>query len=138
MGWGEVDERDYRRELKSRAAHMRRVATESEKKLWLALSGSKTGYKFRRQKVVGNRICDFFCPAKNAAIEVDGQTHTAETDLIRDRYLADLGVTVIHVTNHEVLSNIEGVVEYIVMRLNELGDRWTPHPNPSPEGEGLS
>ncbi len=97
---GEVDERDYRRELKSRAADMRRVPTESEKRLWLALSGSKAGYKFRRQKVIGNRICDSFRPAKNAAIEVDGQTHTAKTDLIRDRYLANLGDTVIHVTNH--------------------------------------
>jgi very-short-patch-repair endonuclease len=132
-----VDERDYRRLLKARSAAMRRQPTEAEKRLWRALSGSKSGYKFRRQKIIGSRICDFFCPAKNTAVEVDGSTHTVDADRVRDSHLAESGVTVIYVTNYDVMTNIEGVVEYIVTRLDELGDRWTPHPNPSPEGEGL-
>jgi very-short-patch-repair endonuclease len=75
--------------LLNRAAHMRREPTEAERRLWRALSRSQLdGHKFRRQATLGNRIADFFCPAKGLIIEVDGETHDVERDRARDDILA--------------------------------------------------
>ncbi|MDO7843826.1 endonuclease domain-containing protein [Sphingomonas immobilis] len=117
---------------------MRRNPTEWEKRLWRALSNSQIGYKFRRQAVTFPYICDFFCPTKGLIVEVDGDTHDSVHDDRRDSVLDDKGFRVIHVTNVDVRDNIAGVVEHIAGVLAGRRDRWSgPHPNPSPEGEGL-
>ena len=60
-------------------------------------------------------------------------------DRVRDDVLAHHGFRVVRVTNAEVMGNMEGVLGAILMALNGVSDRWDrPHPNPSPEGEGLS
>ena len=41
----------------------------------------KTGYKFMRQKPIGNYIVDFYSPDLKLAIEVDGDTHFVTTTL---------------------------------------------------------
>ncbi|MGN6356046.1 MAG: endonuclease domain-containing protein [Novosphingobium sp.] len=116
---------------------MRNNPTEPEKRLWRRLSnGQLGGFKFRRQEVIGHAIADFYCPRAELVIEVDGETHVDPArDRRRDAYLGQLGLTVLHVTNHDVMTNIEGFLTYIAGALG-IGDR--PHPNPSPEGEGLS
>jgi very-short-patch-repair endonuclease len=126
-------------ELHDRAAHMRRNPTEPEKRLWGVLSGSQLGgHKFRRQSVIGWFIADFMCPKKALIVEVDGDTHDAAKDRLRDDVLGEHGFRVVRVTNHDVMSNIEGVVALISAALHEQPPRWNnPHPNPSPEGEGL-
>jgi very-short-patch-repair endonuclease len=86
--------------------------------------------------VIANRIIDFFCPAKTFALEVDGDTHDADEIAVRDAELIGMGITVLHICNRDVAENIDGVLASIVARLASLPDRW-PHPNPSPEGEGL-
>jgi len=53
-------------------------------------------------------------------------------DRLRDDILADHGFRVIRVTNQDVMTNMDGVLEFISLR---LGD--SPHPNPSPKEEGL-
>jgi very-short-patch-repair endonuclease len=121
---------------------MRHEPTEPEKRLWRALSGSQLGgHKFRRQAVIGFHICDFFCPAKNLAMEVDGDTHKHERDEARDAILQRRGVSVLHLSNEDVMKNMDGVLTMILATLEKSSDRWarldTPHPNPSPEGEGL-
>jgi len=125
--------------LQQRAAEMRRNPTEPEKRLWRALSGSRLeGCKFRRQAVIGPYIADFLCPQKALIVEVDGDTHDAVKDHLRDEALADYGFQVLRVANSEVMSNLEGVIEAIAAAVNDAPDRWhSPHPNPSPEGEGL-
>jgi len=127
-------------ELHARAADMRRNPAEPEKRLWRALSnGQLAGHKFRRQAVIGLYIADFLCPKQALIVEVDGETHDAEHDRRRDTALADYGFRVLRVTNCDVMSNLEGVLTVILGALNAASDRWDgPHPNPSPEGEGLS
>ncbi len=126
------------------ARENRRNPTEPEAKLWRHLCGSKLGgFKFRRQHAVQSWIIDFFCPTVSLAIEVDGHTHDAEEDRVRDLYLEErLGVTVLRFTNGDVMGNVEGVLTTILDRARALPPRWSsrgvPHPNPSPEGEGLS
>jgi very-short-patch-repair endonuclease len=127
-----------RRIMLERAAQMRREPTEAEKRLWRHLSGAKLdGLKFRRQAVIGNRIADFFCPAKGLIVEIDGSTHDREQDEALDRRMAaQYGYRTIRVTNEDVLGNMDGVLQHIEEVARQNADRW-PHPNPSPEGEGL-
>ena len=121
----------------SYAHRMRRQPTEAEKRLWRHLSGAKLqGHKFRRQTILGPYIADFYCPQKKLAVEIDGDTHIDETDATRDKALDNQGIRVLRVTNEDVLTNMDGVLQLLLIELERLPDRW-PHPNPSPEGEGL-
>jgi very-short-patch-repair endonuclease len=122
--------------LKKRAREMRNNPTEPEKRLWRNLSnGQLGGFKFRRQEVIGRAIVDFYCPSADLIVEVDGETHAdSERDRRRDAYLRGFGFSVLHVTNHDVMRNADGVLKVILQTL-EGAD--SPHPNPSPEGEGL-
>ena len=133
-GWGLS--REQLAELHKRAREMRTNPTEPEKRLWRNLSNSQLGgFKFRRQEVIGRAIVDFYCPARNLVVEVDGETHADPTrDRRRDAYLHGFGLSVLHVTNHDVMHNAEGVLTIILAALEAP---YSPHPNPSPEGEGL-
>jgi very-short-patch-repair endonuclease len=139
-------------QLHARAAEMRRNPTEPEKRVWRILSGSQlNGYKFRRQSVIGYFIADFMCPAASLIVEVDGDTHDEAKDRLRDDILGEHGFRVIRVTNHDVMTNIEGVWRFIAGTLLEASNSApAPHPNPvgllvqsggldwpTPEGEGL-
>ena len=136
-GWGLSVDRIA--ELHRRAAEMRRNPTEPEKRLWGHLSGEQLGgYKFRRQSVIGGFIADFVCPRKALIVEVDGDTHDEAKDRLRDDVLAGFGYRVVRVTNLEVMTNMDGVADAILAALTAAPERWDkPHPNPSPEGEGL-
>jgi very-short-patch-repair endonuclease len=125
--------------MQDRADAMRREPTEPEKRLWRALSGSKLGgYKFRRQAVIGGAIVDFLCPQKALVIEIDGDTHYEESDAARDHGLMMLGYQVVRFANYDILNNLEGVCDHLLAMLKAAPERWdSPHPNPSPEGEGL-
>ncbi len=125
---------------------MRKASTPFEVMLWNQLKSAKLdGHKFRRQHVIDHCIVDFFCPEKGLIVEVDGDTHDAVKDAIRDQRHADLGYNTIRFTNADVGKNMAGVLEALLSRLNSLPERWNmllPHPadvmrrHPSPEGEG--
>ena len=124
--------------LHQRAREMRRNPTEPEKRLWRNLSnGQIDGLKFRRQEVIGRFIADFMCPARSLIVEVDGDTHDEAKDRLRDDVLGQFGFLVLRVTNHDVMSNAEGVMTAVAVAAAGRGSRHNPHPNPSPEGEGL-
>jgi very-short-patch-repair endonuclease len=124
--------------LHAKAREMRRNPTEPEKRLWRNLSNGKLdGLKFRRQDVIGRYIADFMCPAHALIVEVDGDTHDEGKDRLRDDELAQFGFLVVRVTNYEVMSNAEGVLRAIGAAATGRASRHNPHPNPSPEGEGL-
>jgi very-short-patch-repair endonuclease len=137
LGWGLSNAQ--LEELHRRAAEMRTNPTEPEKRLWRNLSGRQLGeYKFRRQSVIGCFIAGFLCPQRALIIEVDGDTHDESKDRLRDDILARRGFHVVRVTNDDVMTNMDGVLQHILIALNETPPRWNnPHPNPSPEGEGL-
>jgi very-short-patch-repair endonuclease len=120
---------------------MRREPTEPEKRLWYCLLSKSRlgGFKFRRQAVIGPFIADFLSPSKGLIVEIDGWTHEdARKDARRDSALRSLGFTVLRFSNTDVMNNIDGVAAHILDTLHRTPDRWeAPHPNPSPEGEGL-
>lgn len=121
------------------ARRMRLEPTEPEKRLWRHLSGSQLGgLKFRRQSVIGTYICDFSCSNNGLVVEIDGDTHDAEADRLRDQVLMELGYTVMRFTNGDVVGNIDGVLEAILARACGLPRRrYSPTPTPPLEERGF-
>lgn len=99
--------------------------TEVEKKLWWRLRGEQLGYSFRRQHPVGPYVLDFYCAPVQLAIEVDGHQHGTDegraNDQRRDAFLAEAGICTMRFANHEVIENLEGVLETIWNKLQEFG-----------------
>lgn len=112
--------------MRERAVHLRNNSTEPEIRLWRELRGSRlSGHKFRRQAVIGTRIADFFCAAKGLVIELDGETHDREADMRRDAAIArQTGFRTLRFTNKDVMHNMQGVLEVLMLVLDESPDRW--------------
>ncbi|MDD8018536.1 MAG: DUF559 domain-containing protein, partial [Bacteroidota bacterium] len=63
----------YKPKLKEIAKTLRKNSTLGEVLLWKRLRNKQMlGYDFHRQKPIDQFIVDFFCPALNLAIEIDG------------------------------------------------------------------
>jgi very-short-patch-repair endonuclease len=72
--------------LKQLSRRLRRDSTDAERLLWRSIRDRGLhGFKFRRQWAIGEWILDFYCPAANLAIEVDGGGHADPEMLWRDR-----------------------------------------------------
>jgi very-short-patch-repair endonuclease len=82
----------------------------------------------KRQRVIGNYIVDFYCPAAKLVIEVDGSQHYEETgkrkDQQRDEDLEGLGLKVLRYSNYDVNHSFEAVCNDILhnleLRTNEM------------------
>jgi len=128
--------KDFERTNRARA--LRNQPSEPEIRPWYRLSRSQLeGFKSRRQAPIGPFFADFLCPARALIVELDGETHDADEDARRDAVTQRLGFDTLRFTNSDVMTNIDGVLRVILDKLHRLPPRW-PHPNPSPEGEGLS
>ena len=115
------------RQFITRAKQLGKHQTNAEVILWQALRNRKLArWKFRRQHVINRYVVDFVCLDAKLIIEVDGATHSTESersaDGSRTRLLEACGFQVLRFWNEEIYSNLEGVMETI---LAELG-RGTP------------
>ncbi|MGZ3525030.1 MAG: endonuclease domain-containing protein [Thermodesulfobacteriota bacterium] len=92
------------------------------------------GVKFRRQFSIGNYMVDFYAPQYGLGIEADGGQHYTdkgkENDERRAVELFKSGVGLLRFSDHEILTNIEGVYEVIEKALGKKRD--TPSPPSSP------
>ena len=119
-------------EIRERARQLRKNLTDAERVLWRKLRFWQIdGCKFRRQQPLGRYIVDFVCLEKRLVVEVDGGQHAEDTnyDTDRDAWLRNQSFTVLRFWNHDVLKNIEGVMNVIVEKLQS-----TPFLHPSPQG----
>ena len=91
------------------------------------------GYKFKRQVIIGPYIVDFVCFEARLVIEADGGQHVEQAvdDKRRTALLESKGFRVIRFWNHDILQNIDSVLEDIHKQLMN-----TPSPQPSPSGRG--
>ncbi|UYY77972.1 endonuclease domain-containing protein [Sphingomonas sp. R1] len=129
--------------MQARAKELRHNPTPMEQKLWQRLRASQLeGLKFRFQHVIEPAIVDFCCPSIGLVVEIDGDTHDADADRDRDIGLAQLGYTVLRFTNHEVATNLDGVLQTIADRARGLpirqwnrGSTHPPAPSLGREGE---
>jgi very-short-patch-repair endonuclease len=104
------------------ARELRRNATDAEKYLWSLLRNRQlAGYKFRRQHPLGRFVLDFYCHEAKLCVELDGGQHAetaqAEYDRERTAWLNQEGIRVIRFWNTDVLNNIEGVLQSILIAL---------------------
>jgi very-short-patch-repair endonuclease len=85
-------------------------------------------------------VADFCCLKAKLIVEVDGNQHGYEQNIVRDTqrtaYLASQGYTVLRVSNREVMTAMDSVLEAIYMQLQALSPTPPPTPNPSPQGGG--
>ncbi len=148
-------------DLKVFARKLRKDSTDAEKKLWQHIRAKQLcGFKFRRQQQLGPYIADFYCSEKRLVVELDGGQHADNrNDAERDTYLESKGIRVVRIWNNDIFANVEGVLEYINILLEERVDSYryfkkrcvrrkggvgikfsaaaTPPSRPSPlEGEG--
>jgi very-short-patch-repair endonuclease len=105
-----------------RARVLLRNQTPAEALLWGALRGRKlSGFKFVRQEPVGPYFADFACREERVIVEVDGATHSSDTelqqDLCRSLFLIAHGYRIVRVTNDDVYRNLDGVLETILAKL---------------------
>ncbi len=100
---------------------LRRDASEAERVLWRALRELNLPVKVRRQHPIGRYVADFAVPAYKLTIKLDGGQHaeTVEADAVRTEAMAGHGYRVIRFWNHEVLGNLEGVLQTIIRELGE-------------------
>jgi len=106
------------------ARHLRKTMTRQEVKLWLRLRElRKLGFHFRRQVPIRDYVVDFVCYHPRVAVELDGSQHAtprrALKDVSRDAALRADGFSIVRVWNNDVEQNLEGVVEQILVALNE-------------------
>ncbi len=100
-----------------KAKTLRNTLTESEVLLWNHIKGKQLGFKFRRQHPISNYIADFYCHEAKVVIELDGSIHNLpeilQNDIERQKYLEELGLTVLRFTNDELYNNTNKVLEEI-------------------------
>ncbi len=118
----------------SLARKLRATPTPAEVRLWRLLYSLRTGgFHFRKQHQLGNYVVDFVCIRAGMIIEVDGETHgdaaAIERDAVRDDYLRGRGFNVLRFTNHDVMSNGDGVMTVISAALT---NRLTGSPGTTP------
>jgi very-short-patch-repair endonuclease len=96
--------------LELAAAERREHPTRAERaleRLLNELNGGALAGRFRREWVCGRWIVDFYFPEVQLAIEVDGGYHRSTFqlgwDLFKSAELEAVGITVLRLTNQEVL-----------------------------------
>ena len=113
------------------AKNLRKSSTNAERLLWKHLRSKQLhGLKFRRQEPIGNFIVDFVCYEIRLIVEADGGQHSSEIDADRDTWLNSQGFKVLRFWNHDVLMNIEGVLEVILRNCSQE----SPFPTPPIKG----
>jgi very-short-patch-repair endonuclease len=117
------------------ARRLRRDSTDAERVLWQRLRNRQLGgAKFRRQATIGPFVADFLCVEARLIVELDGGHHSDERDAARTAFLDSHGYRLIRFWNSDMLQNRDGVLQAILIALEEE----MPSPNPLPRaGEGL-
>jgi very-short-patch-repair endonuclease len=108
---------------------MRFSPTRSEERLWRCLSGSKTGFPFRRQLVIGPYVVYFACTKVRLVVEVDGGYHEGRDrkDARREAALPSLGWHVPRVQESAVFDDLAAVLAHVMLaaRIRRVRARYS-------------
>lgn len=136
---------------KANARRLRLEMTDAERYLWSHLWRIPVEHThFRRQVPIGPYFADFACHKFRLVIELDGSQHAEESarrhDEKRTDFLRSAGYRVVRFWNHDVLKELESVLDTIFAIVQEqqilLAEASLIHPTPAqsadppPEGEG--
>ena len=99
--------------------------TKEEKHLWYDFL-KILPFTVNRQKVIGKYIVDFYIASSKIVIEIDGSQHyeneNIKEDIVRDKYLNELGMKVLRYSNNDINKNFESVCEDILKNLSTSSD----------------
>jgi len=106
---------EYQKSMKEFSRYLRKNSTLSEVLLWNELkAGKMLGYKFNRQRPLGNYIVDFYCSKLSLVIEVDGFSHESEAasieDVERQKILEKMGLKFIRVDDLDITFDLSNVL----------------------------
>src|SRR2546430_17672343 len=95
--------------------------TDFERMLWQRLRYLRLGHHFRRQVPLGPFIVDFACLSARLVIELDGSQHLDnQADQRRSQWLRSQGFEILRFWNHQVLRELDSVVETVSLTLEPL------------------
>jgi len=119
----------YNSGLVGNARKLRTNMTREERHLWYDFL-KELPVVFKRQKIIGNHIVDFYCAHAKLVIELDGSQHY-DTDGIavdakRDEYLRGLGLTVKRYSNADINTRFNSVCEDIYHFIRSAGATASP------------
>jgi len=96
--------------------NLRKNMTKEERHLWYDFLKNYP-VQFKRQFTFGEYIVDFYCYRAKLIVELDGSQHCEpdriEYDQKRTAYLEGLGLSVLRVSNLDVVRNFRSVCEMI-------------------------
>ena len=104
------------------ARRLRSNQTDCENRLWSRLrSRQLEGFKVRRQHPIGPFVADFFSLEAKLVIELDVSQHADQLtrDQRRTEFIRAAGYTVLRLWNHEVISNLDEVLQRIADALQQ-------------------
>jgi adenine-specific DNA-methyltransferase len=125
--------------MRDRARQLRKEQTPAEARLWRQLRDRQfTGFKFRRQRVIGPYIADFVCLEQYLIIELDGGQHQEQRayDERRTLFLETEGFRVLRFWNHQVLGESQAVLGAIHQALSTEPGRRVPLARRRERGQG--
>jgi very-short-patch-repair endonuclease len=101
--------------------------------MWYGLRAHRLeGVSFRRQTPIGPYIVDFVSHAAKLVVEIDGGQHFDAAgearDKRRDAFLAAKGFRVLRFSNHDVMTNRNGVLETIATIVRGVSAPSLPSP----------
>ena len=107
-------------QLTGNARALRKQMTKEEAKLWYQFLRLYRP-RFHRQCVIGNYIADFYCNQAKLVVELDGSQHCTpeekQYDEHRTEYLQSQGLTVMRLSNLDVMRQFRNVCEAIDMEV---------------------
>jgi very-short-patch-repair endonuclease len=111
------------------AKQMRLAPTETELLTWGLLTREIfKAYHFRRQHPIATYIADFYLHSVKLVIEIDGGYHKhkfqKEYDDFRDKDMEALNISVLKITNHEIMYNSDTAVIKILETINKLKSNY--------------
>ena len=89
-------------------------------------------------------MLDFYCPRLRLAIEIDGDSHFINQDIIdydkeRQAYIENLGIEFLRYKNEKVFADNDAVINTITQKVKQLQKGNPPRPSPeSSSGQALS
>ena len=108
-------------DISKRAQSLRGQMTDAEKLIWRHLRGRRFArIKFRRQVPIAGYVVDFAALDLKLIVEIDGGQHAmrAAQDRSRTAILERSGYKVIRFWNHDVLGNLDGVLEVLLQEID--------------------
>jgi very-short-patch-repair endonuclease len=116
--YNQSSERDKRRSLRNNMPL-------AEKIVWAKIRSQQIEKcRFRRQYSISAFVIDFYAPELKLALEIDGDSHFVEGaqayDYEREAFHKDKGVKILRFTNSQVYENLDGVLEAIAHKIQEL------------------